>query len=313
MRRGLGFGLSKISSGGYRNVNPQSSIFRSSRVNDTPEVSVVILTKNAGPNFRSTLSRVYSQRTENEFCARTFVIRPQEFNFGLTRNHGFSLARGEYIVTISQDAVPRDPDWLENLVCPFLLRPEVVAVQGAEAFPADRLVFYWLRRGSFSFTSEVKRWVELYGLGLSFVNCAVRRCFWQSHPIGFTPFAEDKLFQKEIRVSRGEIAVAKSAVCIHANQYTFRSLISRLFGEGVGYGCAGVKYDLQDCLSDILNNKWMLKEGLCALWRGEIKAHEAFFLILRPICILWGNRKSADNLRQMATPKYIPRSRRVSP
>jgi rhamnosyltransferase len=290
----------------------QSRASGDSDTNDAPKVSVVILTKNAGPKFRSTLENVAGQRTghtfeiivvdsgskdetldiANEFRARTFTIRPEDFTFGLTRNYGFSLSRGEYIATISQDAVPRDSDWLENLVRPFLMKPEVVAVQGAEAFPSDGTVFYWLKHGCFYFTSDVKEWVELYGCGLSFTNCAVRRSFWQTHPIGFTPFSEDKLFQREIWKSGREIAAAKDAVCIHGHQYSCRSLVTRLVGEGMGYAYAGVNYGLRDCVSDVIGNKWMLRESFCALWRREITApHEVFFLFFRPICSLWGNRR----------------------
>jgi rhamnosyltransferase len=277
-----------------------------------PDVSIVILTKNAGRDFRTTLTKIYDQQTDhrfellivdsgstdesleivNEFPVRKFTIEPHEFNFGLTRNYGFSLSRGEYIITISQDATPCNNKWLENLIRPFSLNPNVVAVQGALRLPRDRPVFYWEKRGAFYFTSEAKRWGG-YEHSLSFVNCAIRRAFWESHPIKYTPFSEDKLFARQVQAAGREIVEAKDAICLHGHEYTFRTLVRRLLGEGVGWRYAGVEYGLRDCLLDIIKNKRMLGASLSALWRQEIRSlHELFFLFFRPICIFWGNRKA---------------------
>ena len=281
-----------------------------------PNVSIVILTKNAGREFRATLQKIYEQQTDltfeliivdsgstdeslkivDEFPARKFTIAPEEFNFGLTRNHGFSLARGEYIVTISQDATPCDRKWLDHLIRPFFLNPHVVAVQGATRSPPDRPVFYWEKQGQFYFTSEAKRW-EGFGRSLSFVNCAVRRTFWESHPIKYTPFSEDKLFARQVQASGGQIAEAKEAICVHGHEYTFRTLVKRLLAEGMGWRYAGVKYGLKDCLGDIIKNRWMLRASLAAFRRREVTSlPELLFLFVRPICIFWGNRKVADDV-----------------
>lgn len=278
---------------------------------ETPNISIVILTKNAGPEFRSTLSQIYSQETQyafevilvdsgstdetlevaSTFPVRKFTIPPEEFNFGLTRNYAFSLARGEYVATLSQDAVPLDQHWLQNLIQPFLLNPNTVAVQGVERKPQDRRIFHWEWAGHFHFTSETLKWAEEHHVGLSFVNCAVRKAFWATHPIGFSPWAEDKLYQKLIHTAGGEIALAKDAICVHGHNYTFRSLVSSLRHEGTGWKYAGVEYGFRDCILDIIRNKWILREAFAAARRGEIRSwHEFLYLFLRPTCLYWGNR-----------------------
>jgi hypothetical protein len=157
-------------------------------------------------------------------------------------------------------------------------------------------VFYWERRGAFYFTSETRRWTEKYTCGLSFVNCAIRRAFWAGHPIPFTPFSEDKLFQTQIHRAGGGIAVAQAAACLHGHQYKFRDLVRRLCGEGAGWKYAGIGYGLHDCISDLIQNRWMVRETFSALIRREITSlQEVLFLLLRPICLFWGNRVTVVN------------------
>jgi glycogen(starch) synthase len=283
------------------------------KMDHSPDISIVILTKNAGPAFRDILTRIYNQQIQStfevvvvdsgsidgtleilrDFPVRVFTIPPEEFNFGLTRNYAFSLSRGEYIVTISQDALPYNSQWLRALIQPFLSNPKIVAVQGGEKKP-DTPVYYWSRDGHFSFTSEARRWLNTYKIGLTFVNCAIRRSFWESHPIGYTPFGEDKLFERTINDAGGEIVRADSAMCVHGHQYTFRSLVERLYGEGVGYKYAGSEYHLRDCFRDIWEHRWMFPWALGALKKREISApEEVFFPFLRPICVLWANKRKS--------------------
>ncbi|MBE0568172.1 MAG: glycosyltransferase family 2 protein [Deltaproteobacteria bacterium] len=275
-------------------------------------VSIVLLTKNAGKEFVKTLEAISRQDVDfpfeiivldsgstdgtlelsGKYDARIYRIPPAEFNFGLTRNHGFSLASGDFIVTISQDVVPFDKSWLEKMVSPFLTDKNVVAVQGKTVVPGKSEVFYWEKKGFFYFTSESRNWIEKYKCGLSFVNCAVRRDFWEKHQLGSIPFSEDKVFQKMIHDSGMDIYVAKDAICFHGHQYSFKSLIDRLKNEGVGWRTAGVRYGLKDCLSDIYDNKWMIRNGFGGWMKGEIQTtQELLFPILRPVCICWGNSK----------------------
>ncbi len=90
------------------------------------KVSVVIPTKNAGPEFRNTLSKIFCQKgireievvvidsgshdetlaLAKEYGAKVYSIPPHEFNHGTTRNAGAEKATGEYLVFMSQDAIP---------------------------------------------------------------------------------------------------------------------------------------------------------------------------------------------------------------
>lgn len=277
----------------------------------TPTASVVILTKNPGPPFGEVLDAIAAQRTDfpyelvvvdsgstdgtkqllRRYPLRLREIPPEQFNFGLTRNLAFSLARGQYIVTISQDVTPCDREWLRRITAPFSRSERVAAVQGATIAPERADVFYWERTdGHFYFTREVTKWLARHPGNLSFTNCAVRRSFWLAHQLVYTPFSEDKLFQKMIHDAGLEIIVAPDALCYHGHQYTLRSLATRLFGEGVGWRYAGLHYSLSECLLDIYHHKWMLRRGLEAYRAGELKTlPELLFPILRPLLLYCGN------------------------
>jgi glycosyltransferase involved in cell wall biosynthesis len=90
------------------------------------KVSVIIPTKNAGPEFKYTLTALRKQKgikeveivvvdsgsvdttvpTAQEYGAKICSVDPSEFNHGATRNFGAERSSGEYIVFMSQDVIP---------------------------------------------------------------------------------------------------------------------------------------------------------------------------------------------------------------
>jgi glycosyltransferase involved in cell wall biosynthesis len=90
------------------------------------KVSVVIPTKNAGPEFKYTLMELRKQKgikeveivvvdsgsvdstvsVAEEYGAKVCSVDPSEFNHGATRNFGAERSSGEFIVFMSQDVIP---------------------------------------------------------------------------------------------------------------------------------------------------------------------------------------------------------------
>jgi rhamnosyltransferase len=50
------------------------------------------------------------------YGAAVHRIEKQEFNHGATRNLGISLARGDFVALMVQDAMPLDERWLAAMV-----------------------------------------------------------------------------------------------------------------------------------------------------------------------------------------------------
>jgi rhamnosyltransferase len=222
---------------------------------------------------------------------------PQDnFNFGTTRDLGFSLGRGEILVTLSQDAVPAGNDWLRNICSPFS-DPSIAAVQGREVPWPGRDVFFWNKTGLFNFTRETKGWRKSHqGVGLSFVNCAVRRSAWETNRIGRVEMSEDKVFQLMLAEKGYRIVKRREAKVWHSHQYDRESLGKRCKNEGMGWRSVGVNYSRANLIMDLLHPLifLVLIYGLLTL---QIRnSAELLFPWIRPVCIYKGNH---------STEKYI--------
>lgn len=103
------------------------------------DASIVILTKNGQRYIGEILEKITSQDTEYLYeviiidsgssdntikIAKNYQIRlhqidASQFDHGQTRNLGAKLARGNYVVYLTQDATPANSMWLNNLLTPL--------------------------------------------------------------------------------------------------------------------------------------------------------------------------------------------------
>ena len=110
------------------------------------DVSIVIPTKNAGALFDKVLERVFQQETNytyevicvdsgssdgtldiiKKYPCLLYQIPASEFGHGKTRVYGASKGTGEYIIFITQDAMPASQKWLQNFIDAMKIDPEIV-------------------------------------------------------------------------------------------------------------------------------------------------------------------------------------------
>lgn len=281
------------------------------------KVSVVVLTKNGGKLLAECINRVLCQKCDfahelilmdarstdgiTDTCLspkiRVRVINPEEFDYGLTRDLGYRISRGEIVANLSQDALPADEYWLANLIRPFE-DANVAAVQGSIDAPPEGESFYWEQIGMFNFTRETKKWImEHQWIGLSNTNSAVRKGVWEHLQYGRAPVSEDKVLQSKLTNAGFHIARAMDARVYSGHKYNLSSLSRQCFNEGLGWKCAGQNYCISDLAHDLVN-----PNAYRALMRGVASGRarslpELAFPIIRPAMLYVGNRIASKYVR----------------
>ncbi|MCP4641728.1 MAG: glycosyltransferase family 2 protein [bacterium] len=278
---------------------------------DDRAVTIAMLTRNAEPFIGRILDALATQRTRRrvewlavdsgstdgtldllkERDVRTVAIPTEDFNWGRTRDLAYQETSTPIVVNLSQDAVPTDEDWLENLVRP-LSDPEVGASCGSSRPDPDRQFaqFTWERNGYFYFTREIKKFVSRYGRGLSFANSAVPRDVWERLRFDPQPTGEDFQFQTKLHEARLRIAFPDDAPVFHHHNYAFYRLFKRCRNEGMALrlmGCAYTEWDLvRDLASPPKYVQWLRE-----LKRGSLNSlASATYPVLRPVAVYVGSR-----------------------
>ena len=229
---------------------------RSAGAGPTPRVSVVLPTLNGEADLRRLLPALAAQvlepdwhgfevcaidssSTDNtrallvEFGALVRTIERAEFGHGRSRNVAAADARGEFLVFLSQDAVPVGEHFLEHLLRGFE-DPRVAGtyarvVPGAGDDPLTRRTVLELPEAS---ERPVVR--DLDGVGgleslspaersdyLRFNNVAsaVRASVFREHPFADVPFGEDFAWAAVVLRAGHRIAFTPEAVVEHAHSY----------------------------------------------------------------------------------------------
>lgn len=179
-------------------------------------------------------------------------IDKADFGHGKTRNLAASMATGDVVAFLTQDAIPADDQWLRRLIEALEISPDVWGVFGRQ-IPRDNcppLQRYEIL-GAFA-ASGIDIGVTLQSAAwspaqqrdragfYSDVNAAARRStLVDVLPYRDVPYAEDQLFGRDV-LERGKLkAYAPAAAVIHSNDVTLADYPHRMFDEGVALRRAG--------------------------------------------------------------------------
>ncbi len=311
--------------------------------------SVVIPTKNAGDLFVKTLSRIQSQELSGKFeivvvdsgssdstvelarkaGARVEVILPDEFDHGNTRNLGVTLSRGEFLVFLSQDAVPENNRWLSNLLS-TLQRDVTVGGAYSRVVPHSDADFVTARlaAGDINFRDEPVRQqspgpVEYAALhphekrlliNFNDVSSAMRRSLWEELPLPRCEFAEDLLWGKAAIEAGYSIVFENQSVVEHSHRYGLGSLYRRAFVDGE----ANRRILDRECirnLPDVFRTAWMVsredRQWILSQPGDEAQKKKAASEMWKVrLAQMWGlYRGGKKSGARLPTPVPVPRQR----
>jgi rhamnosyltransferase len=238
-------------------------------------ISIILLTFNGGTALAETLAGIAAQDLSTEGGAlpkpeivaidsgsgddtlailarhpvRLHQIAPEEFSHGGTRNLGARLAGGEWLVYLSQDAVPAHPRWLHHLTR-HLREPSVAAAFGRQLPPPGLgpIETFFLeqtyppRAFRHSPTPPGAARTSIRRIFFSNVNAAVKQPVWAAHP-----FPEDLIMSEDQAFARAALAAGHHLVydpeasVRHGHRYTLPQLFRRQFDSG--YSLRGIAGD----------------------------------------------------------------------
>ncbi len=218
------------------------------------DVSVVIRTLDAGPEFRWTLDAIRRQRFDGATeilvldsgstdgtrdLAASYdgvtVHSITNFGHGRTRNEGARLARGEFVIYITQDAVPVGDRWLADLLAPFddvrvaatfsRQLPYTSATPMERFFLAKRFPDVRIVR-----PEPVRHRLGLYTVFFSNVSSAIRRAVLLEHPFDETLImSEDQQFARDIIAAGWRTVYEPASAVRHSHRYTLWQVFTRYF------------------------------------------------------------------------------------
>lgn len=221
-------------------------------------ITVIIPTRNAEGHIRKLLDSLKRQSVPSETIvidssssdstvsiaeslgAKTKIIVRGLFGHGRTRNLGVRLAAGGIIVFLTQDALPADKHFLENLIKP-LEAPEIAAAYGrhipkADAKPTEKFSRFF----NYPDAPLIKDNNAFSRLGIktfffSNVCSAIRRKEFEELGGFFENLImnEDMLFAGRLIKSGYKIAYVPEARVIHSHNYSLGQQFRRYFDIGV--------------------------------------------------------------------------------
>lgn len=166
--------------------------------------------------------------------ARVERIEQRSFRHGATRNRIAALARGEFLVFLSQDALPRDVDTIENLVAAFL-DPRTAGAY-ARVLPAtddDALTSRTAlsapesRAQPLVFERDDAPGAGTDGMSFNDVASALRASVWRELPFPDVAFGEDTVWAERALARGWRIRFVPASVVLHAHRYSPRKAFDR--------------------------------------------------------------------------------------
>ncbi len=164
----------------------------------------------------------------------------EAFDHGDTRDQGMKIATGDYVLYMTQDAIPKD-EYLVETLCKSLENKEVAIAYGKQLPGVESTLLEQITR-EFNYGSigVIKSEESLATMGIKTYFCSNVCAMYRRETYlslgGFVKraiFNEDMIYAAKVITNHYKIAYVPEAKVIHGHKYTNREQLKRNFDLGV--------------------------------------------------------------------------------
>jgi len=247
-------------------------------------ITVLIFTYNAGPRFTELLDSLQKQTlkptqiivvdsgsndqtpeiAKSRNC-KIIIIEHSEFDHGTTRNLAVANAKTEFVVFLTQDAIPADGHMIDELIKPMQADSNIAVCYGRQLpRPNARPLERFAREFNYPAESILKTQNDIETLGLKTFFCSnscsvIRRSVFNKLG-GFKNNVivnEDMLFSAKAILQDYSVYYSAAAKVYHSHSYSLPETFKRYLNIGRFFA----------------DNRWLLKHtGLKRYGAGMLKA-----------------------------------------
>lgn len=229
------------------------------------DISVIIPTRNAEKYIDRLINKLINQTVRpieiiiidtfskddtKKICKKHDLVKfiqinDGEFDHGGTRNKAAKVANGDILIFMTQDALPQDETFIEEIIKP--LEKDVVATYGRqlarkEAGPIE----VFARKFNYPPQSIIKSKKDIEKLGVktfflsNVCSAFIKNEFWNVG--GFpekTIMNEDMIISSKLIFNDKKVCYCANATVIHSHDYTYTQQFKRNFDVGVVFVDSG--------------------------------------------------------------------------
>lgn len=175
---------------------------------------------------------------------RYLQINTSEFSHGNTRNIGVQMAAGHYVVFLSQDALPADQYWLQNLIKPMERDPKIAGVFSRQipregTHPMEKYFILNIYGESPKVnTKDDKDDLGFDDVFFSNVSSAIKRDVAIAFPFNSSlVMSEDQDWSRRVIAAGWKTAYEPASKVVHSHHSSIMQVFKRNFDSGASLHC----------------------------------------------------------------------------
>jgi rhamnosyltransferase len=166
----------------------------------------------------------------DKYKTKYIHIEHKNYGHGKTRNQAASIASGESLVFLTQDAIPADENWLEPLIDGLKIKnvagvySRQIPNQGENLLEERKIV------EEFGSLKEIRNngYAKRNKYHFSNVSSAIKKEIWSKYPFDdAAAFAEDQLWAEKVIAAGYSILYEPKSRVYHSHNYSLRQRIRR--------------------------------------------------------------------------------------